>query len=132
MADTVYADRVNMKKPKLNSLALQCPVWLALLLTKPEPIVDKYRNAERLVQAIGCADALKGFPPSPFVGTITWKDINVVLRRSRQMMVPGECSIADSIDAYLKLKLAQAAEAKPPLPQLPASIPASAIPVMAP
>jgi len=32
MADTVYADRVNMKKPKLNSLALQCPVWLALLL----------------------------------------------------------------------------------------------------
>jgi hypothetical protein len=32
MNDVVYADRVNMNKPKLNSLALQCLVWIALAI----------------------------------------------------------------------------------------------------
>jgi len=94
-------------RPKRNA------VWLALLCSKPEPIVDQYRDRTRLLSGIGKPAAVVSLPVAPFVGTITWDDVRTVLATSKPRMLGSEGSIAQSIDAYLQLKMSTAITGQP-------------------
>ena len=106
---TLLAATGHITTPKLFPRPKRNAIWLALLVAKPEPIVDQYRDQPHLMTAIGRPEAITSFPPTPFVGTITWDDVRAVLKTSQSTMIPIERSISLSVDTYLDLKMKQAA-----------------------
>ena len=82
-------------------------LWLALLVRKPEPVVDQYRNNQQLVNAMPGVENLVVLPRQPFVGTITWEEIATVLGNQQIGMTSTERSLAGSLGDYISLKMGQ-------------------------
>jgi hypothetical protein len=105
---TLLAATGHITTPQLFNRPKRNAVWLALLCSKPEPVVDQYRDRARLMIGIGKPEAVTSLPLAPFVGTITWNDIRDALIHSRRLMSKAEQSISLSLDSYLELKMTQA------------------------
>ena len=87
------------------------PRDFVLVLLSPfggHPLAARYRDPERLREAIPHGDRLVGLPRSPFVGELTYEELLRVLERQLRWWTRPERVLAESLAAYLELKLAQA------------------------
>lgn len=80
--------------------------FVAILLTPQErhPLVDVYRDEERLRQAMARQGQVVELPQQPFIGQITYPQIESVLKRQRRWFSRSERVVADTLIEYLELK----------------------------
>ena len=79
-------------------------VVLVLAPFKGHVLVEKYRDGQRLREAIPRSDRLIGLPQGPFVGEIDYDDIQSILtKQARWMSVPERRVVAD-LTEYLEFK----------------------------
>jgi hypothetical protein len=80
--------------------------FVVILLTPDgrHPLVDEYRDTTRLLKAIPNSDQLKTLPQTPFIGQITYRQIEGVLRKQRRWFTRSEQIIADTLIDYLEFK----------------------------
>ncbi len=81
-------------------------VVLVLAPTKGHPLVERYRDPERLRAAIPHSDRLTGLPRGPFVGELSYGDIARVLRHQSRWMANAERRVIQDLTNYLEYKLA--------------------------
>lgn len=81
-------------------------VVLVLAPTKGHPLVQQYRDPERLRAAIPHSDLLTGLPRGPFVGELSYGDIARVLRHQSRWMTKAERQVIHDLTTYLEYKLA--------------------------
>ena len=81
-------------------------VVVMLAPTKGHPLVDRYRDPERLRAAIPHAEKLTSLPRGPFVGEVDYDGIRATLERHSQLMTPAERRVVESLTNYLDLKKA--------------------------
>jgi hypothetical protein len=80
---------------------------LAVVLFTPDrgnSLVERYRNPERLRQAIPSGERLNGFPRSPFVGELGYRDVVQVLTANRRFFGRAERAMIDGLTEYLDFK----------------------------
>ncbi len=80
-------------------------IVLVVAPTKGHPLVDRYRDHERLRAAIPHADQLIGLPRGPFVGELSYADIIDLLRRQSRWFTRPERMITSDLTGYLEHKL---------------------------
>ncbi len=80
-------------------------VVLVLAPTKGHPLVERYRDPQRLQAAIPHADKLRSLPRSPFVGELCYGDIIEVLGGNLRFMSLKERRVVDDLTTYLEFKL---------------------------
>ena len=71
-----------------------------------EPLVARYRDADRILASIPFAEKLKGLPRMPFVGELFYRDVINVLRRQRRFFTAPERKLIDLGCEYLEYKIA--------------------------
>ncbi len=92
---------------KGNHLFEMKPQDFIVLLLTPDgrhPLVDRYRDPAKLLVAIPNSDQLTTLPKEPFIGQITYRQIESVLKRQRRWFTRPEKSIADTLIEYLAFK----------------------------
>lgn len=70
------------------------------------PLVERYRDAGRLVASIPHSDRLVGLPRPPFVGHLSYSDVVGVLADNVRFMNRAERQVAEDLSAYLDFKRA--------------------------
>jgi len=80
--------------------------FLVLVLApfKGHPLVERYRNDQKLREAIPYAERLVGLPRGPFVGEIDYEDIESTLKHHFRWMTPMERRLAEGMTDYLDFK----------------------------
>lgn len=73
--------------------------------TKGHPLVETYRNSEKLRTAIPHDDKLIGLPRLPFVGEAAYRDVADVLREQERWVTRCERVLTDDLINYLGFKL---------------------------
>jgi hypothetical protein len=81
-------------------------IVLVLSPAKDNPLVDRYRDSERLRSAIPKSERLIGLPRSPFVGQVDYDDIKTTLERQSRWMTAPERRVVDDLTNYLDFKRA--------------------------
>ena len=92
---------------KGNYLFEMKPRDFSVLLLTPDgrhPLIDRYRNTDQLLKAIPNSDQLIALPREPFIGQITYRQIETILKRQRCWFTRPEKSIADTLIDYLAFK----------------------------
>lgn len=92
------------------------PRDFVLLLCAPGKghwLVKRYREPARLLRAIPHSDRLRGLPPTPFVGEVSYQDIIRILNRQRRWFSAPERRMTDLVERYLAYKASTVPE---PLP----------------
>jgi hypothetical protein len=79
-------------------------VVLVLSSKSGHPLVDRYRDPQRLRSAIPHSDRLIGLPRGPFVGQFDYGDINAILRLQTRWMNRPERRVAEDLTGYLEYK----------------------------
>lgn len=79
-------------------------VVLVFSPTRGHPLVDRYRDPQRLRSAIPHSDRLRGLPRGPFVGQFDYGDINAILRRQGRWMNRAERQVIEDLTDYLEFK----------------------------
>ena len=79
-------------------------VVLVLAPGKGHPLVERYRDPERLRAAIPHADRLIGLPKPPFVGELSYPDIVSVLCRQSRWFNRAERRVVEDLSGYLDFK----------------------------
>jgi hypothetical protein len=79
-------------------------VLILLSPTKGHPLVQNYRNPERLRESIPHNDRLVGLPKSPFIGEIGYPEIASILRRQTKFFTRPERLAVETLVAYLEFK----------------------------
>ena len=82
-------------------------------LAKDNPLVEAYRDADRLLGQLTPTRRLAALPRRPFVGELSYRDIATVLHRHLTAMVRAEQRAARDLLDYLELKQAQARRFEP-------------------
>lgn len=70
------------------------------------PLVERYRDAGRLVASIPRSDRLAGLPRPPFVGHLSYSDVVAVLADNARFLNRAERRVAEDLSAYLDFKRA--------------------------
>jgi hypothetical protein len=86
-----------------------CPRDFVLILVSPEkghPLVQEYRDPERLRAAIPHSKRIPQLPSSPFIGELSYRDIGRVLREQRRWFSRPERILLDLFTDYLDFKRA--------------------------
>ena len=82
-------------------------VVLLMAPLKGHPLVDQYRDRQKLRKAIPHSDRLTGLPRGPFVGQIDYSDIqSILVHQSRWMSIP-ERRVVKDLTEYLAFKRSQ-------------------------
>jgi hypothetical protein len=76
--------------------------------TKGHPLVQRYRDQDRLRSAIPHADSLIDLPLSPFVGEVSCADVIELPRRQYQWLNRAERVVAADLSDYLEFELTTA------------------------
>lgn len=79
-------------------------VVLVLSPAKGHPLVERYRDRERLLAAIPRSDRLTALPVGPFVGQFDYDDVRSVLDRHSRFMTFAERRTAEDLKNYLEFK----------------------------
>jgi len=79
-------------------------VVLVLSPAKGHPLVERYRDEERLLAAIPHSDRLTTLPAGPFVGQLDYDDVRDVLGRHSRFMTFAERRMAEDLGRYLEFK----------------------------
>ena len=90
-----------------NRLFDECPRDFILVVIGPKkghPLVEHYRDPERLRKAIPHNDQLRGLPRQPFIGELSYTDIIRVVTKGRRWLTKPERILADDLIAYLDYK----------------------------
>lgn len=85
----------------------QPPRDFAVLLMAPSkghPLVDQYRDRNKLLEAIPHSDRLVGLPRGPFVGQIDYEDIQSTLSHQSRWMSSPERRVVSDLTEYLEFK----------------------------
>jgi hypothetical protein len=80
-------------------------VVIVLAPTKDHALVERYRDPQQLQAAIPYFDKLIRLPKNPFLGELTFGDINEILRDKSRFMSPSERRVVNYLTAYLDFKL---------------------------
>lgn len=81
---------------------------LILLTPAPgNPLVQDYRDPERLRAAIPFGDRLRSLPQLPFIGELSYRDVTETLSRNRRWFCRPERQMIDALLDYIGLKLGQ-------------------------
>jgi hypothetical protein len=80
-------------------------IVLVVAPTKGHPLVQRYRDHDRLRAAIPHADQLIGLPKGPFIGELCYADIIALLQRQARWFNRAERLIASDLTDYLEHKL---------------------------
>lgn len=86
------------------------PRDFVLILLSPfggHPLVARYRQLARLLEAIPHSDRLVGLPRLPFVGELSYGALLKILERQRRWWSRPERVLTDAFSAYLTFKLSQ-------------------------
>lgn len=81
--------------------------FVLILLTpiKGNPLVQDYRDVNRLKAAIPDSERLRDLPRLPFIGELGYRDVIDLLRRQRKWFSRPERILIDDLDRYLEFKL---------------------------
>jgi len=82
-------------------------VLILLTPTSGNPLVQEYRNPDRLRSAIPHADRLKALPHSPFIGELSYLNVISLLANQHRWFTPPERKLVDGLNEYLSFKLSQ-------------------------
>lgn len=89
------------------------PRDFATILLSPNeshPLVDEYRNRTRLLASLPHSHKLVRLPREPFIGAISFGQIQEVLRRQQRWFTRPERIVAERLIDYLNLKRGQTGE----------------------
>jgi hypothetical protein len=93
-----FLDRPMFELPPRDFVMIFCsPI-------KGHWLVKRYCRPDRLRKAIPHSDRLRGLPPSPMVGELSYEDIAGVLRRGKRWYTLPEQRIAGTLADYLLFK----------------------------
>lgn len=81
-------------------------VLILIAPTRGNPLVQQYRNADRLRAAIPHGDRLTRLPKAPFIGEFGYGDILAVLELQRRWFSAPERRLIDELIEYVAYKLA--------------------------
>lgn len=79
-------------------------VVLVLSPTRGHPLVERYRDRQRLLAAIPHSERLTGLPRGPFVGQLDYQDILSTLANQSRWMSAPERRVAATLKDYLEFK----------------------------
>lgn len=79
-------------------------VVLVLSPNRGHPLVDRYRDRQRLLAAIPHSDRLTGLPRGPFVGQLDYRDIVSTLTSQSKWMTAPERRVVAALEEYLEFK----------------------------
>ncbi|OWK34124.1 hypothetical protein FRUB_10095 [Fimbriiglobus ruber] len=79
---------------------------LVISLEKGQPLVARYRDADRLRAAIPHSDLIPRLPRLPFIGELGYDDLVLMLRRQKRWLTLAERILVDELCEYLEFKLA--------------------------
>ena len=80
-------------------------VLILLTPTSGNPLVQEYRNRDRLRSAIPHADRLRDLPRSPFIGELSYRSvIDILIEQQRWFSLP-ERRLIEELNEYLRFKL---------------------------
>ncbi len=82
-------------------------VLLLLTPSSGNPLVQEYRNPDRLKSSIPDGERLRKLPLAPFIGELSYGDVTNVLQRQRRWFSRPEQKMIDSVNEYTKFKLSQ-------------------------
>lgn len=82
-------------------------VLLLLTPSSGNPLVQEYRDPQRLKSSIPNGERLKKLPPIPFIGELSYRDVTDILQRQRRWFSRPEQKMIDSVNEYTKFKLGQ-------------------------
>ena len=75
--------------------------------TSGNPLVQEYRDPDRLRSAIPHADRLKDLPSSPFIGELSYRSVINLLADQQRWFTPPERKLIEDLNEYLTFKLSQ-------------------------
>jgi hypothetical protein len=101
---TLLAETGHIRPPRLFDKPVRQPIWVALVPSKPEPKVERYRNSQAIFGEQRPA-APASLPVQSFVGTTTWADLRRIARQFSGLMTTAERSIATQMRDYLDSRL---------------------------
>lgn len=93
-----------------NRLFDQRPRDFVLLLINPSgshPLVELYRDPEKLRRGIPQSHRLPVLPRLPFIGCLGYRDIIQILAQQKRWMSPPERVLCEQLSEYLEFKLGQ-------------------------
>lgn len=82
-------------------------VLILLAPTTGNPLVQKYRDASQLMEAIPDSERLNQLPSLPFIGELGYRDVINILSQQRRWFSKPERIMVDDLNSYLELKLQQ-------------------------
>ncbi|HWL08248.1 MAG TPA: hypothetical protein VNQ76_07585 [Planctomicrobium sp.] len=80
-------------------------VLILLTPTTGNPLVQEYRNPDRLRSSIPHGDRLKTLPKSPFLGELGYRDVVELLKRQQKWLSKPEQRMAEGLKDYLEFKV---------------------------
>ena len=83
--------------------------FILMLVTPSDgnPLVQEYRNPERLRAAIPQGEKLSQLPKGPFIGELSYNGIVQILKSQRKWFTKSERILVDDLTEYLGFKLRQ-------------------------
>ncbi|MCA8988385.1 MAG: hypothetical protein KDA78_12120 [Planctomycetaceae bacterium] len=87
--------------------------FVLILLTPMtgNPLVQKYRDASQLKDAIPDSERLSDLPKLPFIGELGYRDVVSILKQQRRWFSKPERTLIDDLERYLQLKITQLGKA---------------------
>jgi hypothetical protein len=82
-------------------------VLILLAPSSGSPLVQEYRDPDRLRQAIPHGQRLTKLPRTPFIGELSYKDAIGILATQRRWFTRPEKIVVDQVSDYLRFKLTQ-------------------------
>ena len=80
-------------------------VLILLTPTSGNPLVQEYRNRDRLRSAIPHAERLKALPRSPFIGELSYRSVIDILSEQQRWFSLPERRLIEELNEYLRFKL---------------------------
>lgn len=85
-------------------------VLLLLTPTSGNPLVQTYRDREKLIKAIPNSTQIIGLPRQPFIGELSYGCVSKILKQYSKLMNPTERNLAENLEEYLDYKCAKLRE----------------------
>lgn len=82
-------------------------ILILLTPTAGNPLVQNYRDPDRLRAAIPHGERLKRLPCSPFIGELGYRDVTDILKQQTRWFSPVEQKLANGLSDYIEFKLTQ-------------------------
>ena len=82
-------------------------VLILLTPTTGHPLVETYRDPDRLKAAIPHGERLKQLPLAPFIGELSYENVTEILQLQRRWFSRPEQKLIDGLHEYIGFKLTQ-------------------------